>query len=181
MTHNLVKETDKIKAQQQIAKSSFQELNYDPTKEHIKKVEQWSEKWFRKTNFKIMEIVNYDAQPGENSTLYKTYKPDIPVRLFTTVCNTAIENISRFIESICAPLTSNLPNIIKETSHLLDLIDINKSSLPDKLILVSFDIINMFPNIDKERGMEAVRSLLDSRFSQNPSTECIMEGNLFVK
>ena len=37
MTHNLVKETDKIKAQQQIAKSSFQELNYDPTKEHIKK------------------------------------------------------------------------------------------------------------------------------------------------
>ena len=42
------KETNKIKAQQQIAKSSFQELNYDPTKEHIKKVEQWSEKWFRK-------------------------------------------------------------------------------------------------------------------------------------
>ena len=31
------KETNKIKAQQQIAKSSFQELNYDPTKEHIKK------------------------------------------------------------------------------------------------------------------------------------------------
>ena len=26
------KETDKIKAQQQIGKSSFQELNYDPTK-----------------------------------------------------------------------------------------------------------------------------------------------------
>ena len=95
-----------------------------------------------KRNFEIMEIVNYDAQPGENSTLYKTHKPDIPVRLFTTVCNTAIETLSRFIESICAPLTSNLPNIIKETSHLLDLIDINKSSLPDKLILVSFDIIN---------------------------------------
>ena len=29
------KESDKIKAQQQIAKSSFQELKYDPTKEHI--------------------------------------------------------------------------------------------------------------------------------------------------
>ena len=38
------KEIDKIKAQQQIAKSSFHELNYDGTKEHIKKVEQWSEK-----------------------------------------------------------------------------------------------------------------------------------------
>ena len=85
--------------------------------------------------------------------------------------------MSRFIESICAPLTSILPNIIKDTSHLLDLIDeINKSSLPDKLILVSFDIINMFPKIDSERGMEAVRSLLDSRSSQNASTESIMEG-----
>ena len=38
------KETDKIKAQQQIANSSFEERNYDLTKEHIKKVEQRSEK-----------------------------------------------------------------------------------------------------------------------------------------
>ena len=36
------KETDKIKAQQQIAKSSFQKLNYDLTKRIYKKVAQWS-------------------------------------------------------------------------------------------------------------------------------------------
>ena len=45
------KKTGKIKAQQEIAKSSFHKCNYDPTKEHIKKVEQWSEKWFRKKKF----------------------------------------------------------------------------------------------------------------------------------
>ena len=137
---------------------------------HIKKFEQWSEKWFQKKEISKEWkecIANYDAQPGKNSTLYKTHKPDIPVRLLTTGCNTAIENVSRFIESICTPLKSNLSNIIKYASHLLDLIDdINKSSLPDKLILVSFDITNMFPNIDNERGMEAVRSLLDSRSSK---------------
>ena len=65
------------------------------------------------------------------------------------------------------PLTSNLPNAIKDTSHSLDLIDINKSSLPDQLILVSFDIITMFPNIENERGIEAVRSVLDSRSFKN--------------
>ena len=97
--------------------------------------------------------------------------------MLTTGCNNAIQNLSRFTESICLLLTSNLPNIIKDTSHLLDLIDdINKCSLPDKIILVSFDMINMFPNIDNQRGMEAVHSLLDSRSSQNPSTEYIMEG-----
>ena len=122
-------------------------------------------------------IINYEAQPGKNSTLYKTHKPDIPVRLLTAGYNTAIENLSRFIESTCAPLAPDLPNMIKDTSHLLNLIDdINKCSLPDKLILVSFDIINMFANIDNEIGMEAVRSLLDSSSAKNPSTECIMEG-----
>ena len=96
-------------------------------------------------------IINYEAQPGKNSTLYKTHKPDIPVRLITAGYNTAIENLSRFIESICGPLASDLPNMIKDTSQLLNLIDdINKYSLQDKLILVSFDIINMFPNIDNE-------------------------------
>ena len=35
---------------------------------------------------------------GENSTLYKTYKPNNPVHLLTTGCNTATENLSHFIE-----------------------------------------------------------------------------------
>ena len=137
----------------------------------------FGKKKFRKNGRSILLIMT--TQPGTNSTLYKTHKLDIPVRLLTTRvgCNTAIENLSRFIGSICAPLTSNLPNMIKDTSRLLDLIDdINESSLPDNLILVSFDIISMFPNRDNEKGMEAVRLLLVSRCSKNPLTECIMEG-----
>ena len=43
-------------------------------------------------------IVNPNAQPGKNSALYKTDKPNIPVRLLTTGCNTAIENLAIFIE-----------------------------------------------------------------------------------
>ena len=31
-------------------------------------------------------------------------------------------------------------------------------------------------DIDSEREMEAVRSLLDSRSLKNPSTECVKEG-----
>ena len=54
------KETNKVKAQQQIAKSSFQELDYDPTKEHIKRVEHWSEKRFgKKKKFERMERVYF--------------------------------------------------------------------------------------------------------------------------
>ena len=65
-------------------------------------------------------IVNYDVQPGKNSALYKSRTSGIPVKLLTTGCNTAIENLSRFIESISTPLTSNQPNIIEDTSHLFN-------------------------------------------------------------
>ena len=62
-------------------------------------------------------IVNYEAQHGKNSILYKIHKPDIPVRLLTTGCNTAIENLSRFIESICA--TFNIkPAKYNKTHHI---------------------------------------------------------------
>ena len=88
----------------------------------------------------------------------------MPERLLTAECSFGIENFFRFIESIYEPLTSNLPNIIKDTSHLLNLIDdVSKSRLPDTLISASFDIFNMFPKIDNERKIEAMRSLLDSR------------------
>ena len=39
------KNTDKIKAQEQIDRSFFEKLDYDPTKEHISKVTTWANKW----------------------------------------------------------------------------------------------------------------------------------------
>ena len=58
---------------------------------------------------------------------------------------------------------------------MLDLTDdISKTNLLDKLILALFNIDKMFPNTDNERGIETACSL-DSSYSKNPSTECIMK------
>ena len=95
-----------------------------------------------------------------NSTLYKTHKPNNPVRLLTSGCNTAIEKLARYIEVICAPLTENMRSRIKNTSHLLSIIDeINSKGIPENTILVFFDVVNMFPSIDNQTGIEAVRSI----------------------
>ena len=65
---------------------------------------------------------------------------------------------------------------IGDTSHLLDIIDtINETGIPDETILVSFDIVNMFPSIDNVKGMDAVRLALYTRDSNKPSTECVLE------
>ena len=174
------KETDQIKAQEQIARSSFVELQHDPTLQHIQEVEKWATKWFESgqvTKDWRDFIVNKSAAPGKNSTLYKTHKTGNPVRLLTSGCNTAIENLAKFIERVCAPLTENLRSRIKNTSHLLEIIDdINTRGIPDNTIMVSFDIINMFPSIDNVNGIKAVTSALDKRVEKIPSTECVIEG-----
>ena len=109
--------------------------------------------------------------------MYKTHKDSVPVRLLTTGCNTATENLSRFVEKHTAPLAQNLPHRIRDTDHFLEIIDnINSAGLPENVVLVSFDIVNMFPSISNKSGIQAVREELDSRTDKSPSTNCIVEA-----
>ena len=122
-------------------------------------------------------MINDEYQPANNSTLYKTHREGNPIRLSTTGCNTTIENLSRFIEKNCAPLINSIDARINHTEHLLQIIDnINPNGLPNDAILGSFDIVNMFPNIDNIKGIKAVKLALRNRPSQKSSTECIIEG-----
>ena len=156
------KQTDCEKANEQIERSSFLRIDYDPITLHINKVKDWTKKWISRNEISkewAKYIINVNAVPGKNSALYKIHKPNNPVRLLTTGCNTAIENLLRFIEVVCAPLTNNIETRIRDTSHLLDIIDeLNSERIPDNTILVSFDIINMYPSIDNDRGIAVVRS-----------------------
>ena len=174
------KYTDVIKANEQIAKSSFARLEIDPTQNHIEKVIEWANKWYSKCEISKEWkefVINVDAQPAKNSTLYKTHKDGTPVRLLTSGCNTAIENLARFIEVVCAPLAEKIPTLIKNTDHLLNIIDsINNQGVPDEAILVSFDIVNMYPSIDNQFGLKAVQKALNGRELQKPPTDCIIEG-----
>ena len=39
-----------------------------------------------------------------------------------------------------------------------------------------FDAVNMFPNIDNERGISTLRSVFERRTSQTPPTDCLIEA-----
>ena len=142
-------------------------------------MKDWTNKWITRNEISkewAKYIVNVNAVPGKNNILYKTHKPNNPVRLLTTGCNTAIYNLSRFIEVVCAPLTNIIETRIRHTSHLLNIIDeLNSERIPDNTILVLFDITNMYPSIDNDRGIVAVRNALETRAYKSPSTDCIIE------
>ena len=73
-------------------------------------------------------------------------------------------------------ITNNIETRIRDTSHLLDIIDeLNLEKIPDNIILVSFDIVNMYPSIDNDRDIAAIRNALETMAYKSPSTDCIIE------
>ena len=74
--------------------------------------------------------------------------------------------ISAFTEFYLKPLTQNLPSFVKDTTDLINKIQTfnsEKGPLPPGCLLVSWDVVAMFPNIDNNLGISAVRKALDSR------------------
>ena len=120
-------------------------------------------------------IINNKTQPRKNSTLCKTHKEGNSIWPLETGCNAAIKNLSRSIEINCVSLTNNIETRINDTEHLLQTID-NINELPNYTILVSYEIFNMFPNIDTIKGIEAIKLALQSRPSQKPFADCILQG-----
>ena len=62
--------------------------------------------------------------------------------------------------------------------HLLKILKQGQEieTIPDNKVLVSFDIVNMYPIIDNDRGIAAVRNALETRANKTPLTDCIIES-----
>ena len=72
-----------------------------------------------------------------------------------------------------------LPYVCKDLNHLLRKIDeINRDCIieDEDLLLVSFDIVNMFPSINKSFGIEQCKTHLEKRESPIFSTACILKA-----
>ena len=117
-----------------------------------------------------------DSTPCKTYSKVKTHKIGNPTRYITSGCNTAKENLSIFVENVLCDIVSELPSRIKDANHMLDIIDnLNFLVLPLDSILVSFDIINMFPNIDN-LVLSSVKKYLDLCSKNIPPTNCLLEA-----
>ena len=124
-------------------------------------------------------IATVNSTPGKMFGLVKIHKINDPVRVITTDCNNAIENLSIYIEHVLLfELSESMQSRIKNSNHLLDIIDnINSMFLPANAVLVNFDFVSMSLNIANKSGLDAVKSVLLKKGSTNtPPVECILEG-----
>ena len=124
-------------------------------------------------------ILNVNARPGKNYGLIKTHKPNNPIRLITSGNGTAVENLSLYTEYYLHPCVKKEPQILIDTTALLNkVIEINNkfSPFPAGTLLVSWDIISMYPSIDNKVDLAACKEALDRREHTSPSTECLLEA-----
>ena len=59
--------------------------------------------------------------------------------------------------------------------NIIHMINDNNILIEDS-VLVSFDIVNMFPSIDNVSGLEAVFQIPENRETDFPPAECILEA-----
>ena len=110
--------------------------------------------------------------------VFKTHKHDNPLWLITFCCGTAIEQLSAFTEFYLKPLSQSLPSFVKDSTDLINkLEDLNaKGPVHEGSLLVSWDVVSIFANIDNNLGISAVRRALNSRSVNIPSTDCLVEA-----
>ena len=159
----------------------YDKLNSDPSSDHVEVISHWAKKWLDKGQISddiVQWVVNGNAKPGKAFGTIKTHKEGNPLRLITSCCGTAIENLSAFTKFYLKPLAQKLPSFIKDTTHLLQKIeDLNKlGPFPKESLLVSWDVVAMFPNIDNNLGINVITEALNSRTTNFPSTDCIVEA-----
>ena len=161
-------------------RSSFSESNDDASNDFEINVIMWIEIWKRNgvLNDSWSKFIKpSNSTPGKMYGLVKTHKEGNPVRVISSGCGTAIENLSIFVEKCLYYEVLNIECRVQDTSEMLTIIDnLNSSnSLTSDCKLVSFDIINMFPSIDNTPGLKSVKKVLESRSNQFPPSNCIIE------
>ena len=96
-------------------------------------------------------ILNVNARPGKKYRLIKSHKPNNSIRLITSGNGTSLLNKVTEINNKFSPF-------------------------PAGTLLVSWDVISMYPSIDNEVGFVACKEVLDRREHTSASTECLLEA-----
>ena len=146
-----------MKVTTQIERSSFITLSSDITKSFEKKVEDFIKKW---ENLKVLgkKWASY-IKPNNSKlgTMYdpiKIHKENNTASVIRSVCGTAVEFLSIFVENYLYKEVNKIDSRIKDIPDMLNIIgNINSKNIIIKdSVLVSFDVVNMFPSIDNVLG-----------------------------
>ena len=147
----------------------YETLSDDPTHIIKKKISECIETLSKKNSNITKE---FDTFPTDIRTpifyvlpkIHKEANENLPIRYprrpIVSACNSATENISKFLDSILHPYVTSLSSYIKDTTDFIKKVKNIKFCSKD-CYLVTLDVSSLYANIPHEDGIQACKSFLE--------------------
>ena len=153
-------------------------LESDPTADMIKKINERVHKacldgHISESTLEYL-MINSNAKAGRFYLLPKLHKKGCPGRPVISGCNTPTEKISEFVDYHLKPLVTAIPSYVKDTNDFLKKLQ-DVGTLPENAILVTLDVVGLYPHIPHDEGLEAIREALDIRSNPEIPTDVIVD------
>ena len=91
--------------------------------------------------------------------IHKKFDRFPPVRPICSGFNSCTSKLSEFVDAFLKPLAQQSPSYIKDTSNFVQKIETDVAPLVthSKTFLVTMDVSSLYPNIDHQEGIDAVK------------------------
>ena len=86
----------------------------------------------------------------------------MPGRPVISNCGTPTEKISEFLDTQLKPIMQKSWSYIKDSGDFIRKIK-NLKDIPEGAILVTADVVSLYPSIPHQAGLEALKKALDER------------------
>ena len=148
------------------------------------RVQSWADKWEGAEGI-TREVCDWiKVHSPRPATVYgniKTHKPSWPYKFIMSAHGTATERLARWVEHHLQPFAQQHTSYIKDTPIFLKHLEyINKTRAPlsDTTKLISWDIVNFYPNCNTKMCIEAIKRVLQTYPDIDPKvpTESIIEA-----
>ena len=162
----------------------YEEINY--SKRILSQLVDSSNKYFKKLNssgyisYKEMKHFTYEYKKacnlGKLYLLPKIHKRlfNVPGRPVISNCGTPTEKVSEFLDHHLKPIMQKELSYIRDSQHFLEKIK-TIGSVPENSILVTADVVGLYPNILHQAGLKALKEALEKR-DINPIQDGLFRG-----
>ena len=104
---------------------------------------------------------------------------NVPGRPVISNCGTPTEKASEFLDYHLKPIMQRGKSYIKDSGDFINKIK-SLQNFPEGAILVTVDVIGLYPSIPHKSGLKALRKALDNRENKQIPTENLLKMAEFV-
>ena len=105
--------------------------------------------------------------------LKKLHKTPHGIRPIVSGCSGPTERVSAFLDHIIKPLVPTTPSYIKDSSHIIALLEC--TNIPKDALLVTIDVSSLYTNIPQDEGTEACLEAIETAEASHIPQSILLE------